>query len=1656
MPSSEKIVDSHNFIDGINTSIASELLPNTSARYILNCNILSQGAGSVGIITNVKGNTIISFDLPDGENKCIGTANDEENNKFGYLLWNSNSLHGLYIFDGLTKKITRYLLNLTDTGNVDIMGLDPDFLVLHFDIVDNIAYWVDGKNNARKTNLDKLLDKSDTGYGDVILQSFIDAYKHTAAFAPTGVYFTDTTKVINRMYGAIRKFAQLYIYDDKERSVYSDWSAVVLPDKEPFTGINTIPVNNNGIQITVETGSRIVEYIEIIMQSTSAEPNDESILNWVLIATLDKKKLNIPDNSTYVYNFFNDSNYPVVVPSKVIQPYSFMQERPIGQAIAKNSMTYAGGYEGKPVVDIDVSVSVTYEDLFLEDSVDNEFNEPVYTYLSAPGTDADFVTANQLVTDVNGIPSLIQFNQSPVRFTRITLTIGNDVKEGNTFTLGLSNGHYPDNFTIQYTALNTDSAITVANNITTLLVNTGRIYRKTPDLPESNIYTHSVDGGGNVTFSFIFRASRDRNYMTGYTSVNPVQFDSLKDTGQSIRNIKMGSTIKLGIEYEDFDGRKSLVYTVDALIVGVDTINEQGGMKKTKIRVQINHKAPNWAKYYQIVRTNDLRYSDFIQMLIQQVVEVPSTTTSEYLDLVIGSLYTYQKIHPNTSLTYQFEKGDILHLLQKTSDDSYYPYFETEIIDYKDTVTERITSNLTTNGSSTITVESASADNIGRFIRVDGGEREIIGAPSGTTYMLNANIGDATAKTYLYYDLIDYRGIIRIKKPSTDIISDFEDLSMVEVYKQSTTQDTDKKFFEFQKKFPIVNAGTDEAYHSANVQIQTASLPAIVEISEGTVYVRNREMPINNIYPGTQVDIRVIEDPSYSDFYPSLFNDNGRANAEDTGQGVVHVEDRIRFSSVRLEGTGINGFNDFENLNREDYNDKYGGIRLIKFDTNRLYVWKELKTGYVPVDAVLTQDNAGQSLLITSSKFLNPMQYFAWEGGIGDNPESYASNGTSKYWLSPNSGVIIRLGGNGEEPISKTYYLDNEVRELITGAVNNNAKIFGGFDRVNGVYIVSIEGYESYIYFDGFNGWTVSQPILPSDTLFEIVDSPTNGTVDFTNPSQWTYTPDTDFIGHDEFTYRAFVDGVWSQPEEVCIDIIEQPNRLTGWRQQEPGSCVLDEYGLQTGYYGWTTLEQFYLDDNSVTGEEKPNVISDANYVAPIYDATTCVPVIPDPNPNPFTFTDITGAEPSTLYTSNSVTITGINIPAPISVTAGKEYSIDGGAWVTASGTITNGQTVRVRQTTSSLYNTANNATLTVGSVSDTYTVTTRVGDPVDVNYDIVYGVDPFVELGLVFNRNGIEVARIIAETSGSITGVFFEGDTIDVRQVTFPTVFPWTPSSNANLTIDRNTVEVYNDNRTIQVTELQNYTIVIPTGTTVYDVTCTGSSTAMGYKTYALFTNNGLAQNRLRVNIDDNTTTDFVINVQPATGGPSTFNFNVLDNADLMTVTIYNQSVYDVSCEVTGTGGYSDSSVILAGGNNVLSNVPKGNVEVTTIPVFSCGESTPYTGGEAFPTEIVINLGSAMGTVNFDFDAQSIPDKFIVEFDSIEVINTGYRGNTTEQANLDAALAARGLPPETITAPGNGTTSFFKGTATTTALVKVYGPLAGTSWSFTMECPVP
>lgn len=97
-----------------------------------------------------------------------------------------------------------------------------------------------------------------------------------------------------------------------------------------------------------------------------------------------------------------------------------------------------------------------------------------------------------------------------------------------------------------------------------------------------------------------------------------------------------------------------------------------------------------------------------------------------------------------------------------------------------------------------------------------------------------------------------------------------------------------------------------------------------------------------------------------------------------------------------------------------------------------------------------------------------------------------------------------------------------------------------------------------------------------------------------------------------------------------------------------------------------------------------------------------------DTIPDQFTFTDITGASVSTLYTSNSITVSGINASTTISISGNSgQYSKNSGAWTSSSGTVVNGDTVQVRQNSSISYLTEVSTTLSIGGITDVFSVTT-------------------------------------------------------------------------------------------------------------------------------------------------------------------------------------------------------------------------------------------------------------------------------------------------------------------------------------------------------------
>lgn len=180
-----------------------------------------------------------------------------------------------------------------------------------------------------------------------------------------------------------------------------------------------------------------------------------------------------------------------------------------------------------------------------------------------------------------------------------------------------------------------------------------------------------------------------------------------------------------------------------------------------------------------------------------------------------------------------------------------------------------------------------------------------------------------------------------------------------------------------------------------------------------------------------------------------------------------------------------------------------------------------------------------------------------------------------------------------------------------------------------------------------------------------------------------------------------------------------------------------------------------------------------------------------DTTPAVFSFTSITDAEPNTEIDSESIVITGINTASPISV-AGGQYSINGGSFTSSNGTVQNNQQVVLRLI-SGTFEAETSATLTVGGVSGTFTVTSRAADttPEPFSFEAQTNVEPDTEIdSSPATITGLEEAAVVSISGGaySIDGGNFtsvdgtiENDQEVVVRVTSGT---FASSSSAILTI--------------------------------------------------------------------------------------------------------------------------------------------------------------------------------------------------------------------------------------------------------------------------------
>ncbi len=384
-----------------------------------------QGDGQDRIVSNIVGNQRVLYHLPPGINKRIGSKADPLRDRVYYWIWNSYGKNLWLYYDHLNDTIVKLIEDLTDTDNIPVLDFDPSFRINHADIIyrdeGDLVSWTDGHRTPKEANVDVIL----AGTYGVIQSNFIEAAKMPPLTPPICEYQTDATRTGNSLRRKLFQFSSAYKYDTFAMSTPSTFSKIPLPVGE-FGSDDTDNSSNNNISIIVETGDKNVTDIEIYMRSNIGDAWSD----FVTIIVLNKAQLNILDNSTYQYYFYNDNIYPTPTQNfqyvdgvQVVPLFDWVPQlantqcQPNGNVKAFGAITE--NYDNYPVSELDVEL--TAENVT---NVPGDTDPPQLTYQQIGDATYTFTVAGGVPTGTT-YKIYIYFNGTPPAQTRGVFLVGN-------------------------------------------------------------------------------------------------------------------------------------------------------------------------------------------------------------------------------------------------------------------------------------------------------------------------------------------------------------------------------------------------------------------------------------------------------------------------------------------------------------------------------------------------------------------------------------------------------------------------------------------------------------------------------------------------------------------------------------------------------------------------------------------------------------------------------------------------------------------------------------------------------------------------------------------------------------------------------------------------------------------------------------------------------------------------------------------------------------------------------------------------------------------------------------------------------------------------------------------------------------------------------
>jgi hypothetical protein len=1242
---------------GMNFDDAVEFIPQNDFIEAYNLRVTGTSEGEDGIGTNPESNVLITNTLQTGLNKAIGAAGFEVTRTAYSFIYNSQQYNVIAKLNYDANTQQNIFTNLTNSGGQNILDLDPEYYVNDIKLIND--YLLAWTDGKNQPCITNLTRLEAGGYGVLTKDDFL-IIKAQPMTPPLLEYRNDSTRASNLLRGRLFQFMYQYVYLDDEYSSFSIISKRQVPEDEDISSIGTNVTKNNVLVISVNIGTNRVKFLNIIARIGNEDFFSIKNITRAAILALPNSVISFEGEVREVYD-----------PVTNIYSFCFYNN---GLYINEDPLITDIPYDYVPLKC--ETLENINGNLLALGGLTEGYPRPVTDVL------VEAVTYNPNMNILNPLGELrvanwieITVNDSLFKpnFRRTTVYYRGVAKTGDVFKIVVSDldGNVYAGSYRQYVVPDTEN-----NNTLAAVTSFGA----------SLLFPFSVSVSGDEVI-LTYSTRRSNETPTGKKeqtlSVSVDLFGGGANKLVSRPTLKSNSSYQAFLWYKDKWGRYFPICTDDRYIIKTQSYSQIQGLA-SMLSWEIKHNPPADAAYYGWGLSKNTTHQT--TLWVQAEIDYTRTDAS-YFTFNINSLLKFNENNPSSVLSYEYSPGDrctfvYYNIGDDTATKTWFDKIDVEVVDF------------------TIDVDAEDPTIINYYLKVQ--------KPASVDPLVlgNNNV------------------LLEIYTPKSRTIS-------VNGQQEYTAQ----LFYEIGISYPII-----DGEHSVTSGT----------IKTGDVYIKTRQMA--NATNLTQTDLIVVEDFNFSDFYASEFYSYGKPRTFNDELGRIERRGSIRYSDVFQRGSIVNGLTKFypENIYGDgdgETSSNYGWIRKIRQRNNVLVVLQELKVGYVPVFQSVLEDQQATAQYAISFKIFNFVRYNGKNIGMGNAKESYAEWNNNIYFVDPFRSEPIRAGLDGVDTISGK--MAKYFKKTLQEAYEAGKKLIGYYDIFYNEYLLTTETAGDILVSVPFNtlNWQLDDTYVIPAAGISITTNGTKGVATYNSTTGIaTYTPNNGETGSDSFTFSFTPTGGVLTTKKVCITI-EEGNTCgdifafgdivgANLNQVYESNPILISGINIAAPISITGGGQYKIDDESftnVSGTVPPNSTVIVRITSSATQNTTVSTTLTvgcrsdafsvttkDETPNPFAFTAVTNAELSTSYSSNVVTISGITGSVAISVTGG-EYRINGGTYTSTAGTITNGQTVQVRRTSSASYETLVAATLTVGTLSSSYNITTRAS-ATSYSYGVKFG----------------------------------------------------------------------------------------------------------------------------------------------------------------------------------------------------------------------------------------------------------------------------------------------------------------------------------------------